>query len=202
VKSRAKCLITFASSLFAPINDVHGDLSTNKTTIAASREVLGLVLAYTFWYVAENPQVQQRIRDELTSSGIDMTTVPSPATLGSNLSTSIPSALDKLPYLSAVINESLRLRPTSTLLPRVTPSDRSVSVAGVDNIPPGTRINAFQWFVHRDPKKWDRVDEFVPERWLARDGEKRGREDVLWAFASGPRGCLGSNWTLYGEFPP
>lgn len=26
-------------------------------------------------------------------------------------------------------------------------------------------------------------------------GKGQGREDVLWAFASGPRMCLGSHWT-------
>ncbi len=110
--------------------------------------------------------------------------------------------LDSLPYLRAVIDESLRMRPTSTPLPRITPSDRTVSVAGIDNIPPGTRINTFQWFVHRDPSKWDRVDEWCPYRWLGR-GEgvgKLAREDVLWAFASGPRICLGNNLTYYSMF--
>jgi unspecific monooxygenase len=109
---------------------------------AASREVLGLVLAYTFWYIAQNPHVQQRIRAELAAAEIDMSAVPSPVSAGANLSGSLPTALDKLPYLGAVINESLRMRPTSTLLPRITPPDRTVSVAGIDDIPPNTRINA------------------------------------------------------------
>jgi cytochrome P450 len=116
---------------------------------------------------------------------------------------SIPAALEKLAYLNAVIHESLRMRPTSTPLPRITPPDCSVTVAGVEGIPPNTRINTFQWFLHRDPRKWARVDEFIPERWLERiDGTKKkssGREDVLWPFASGPRMCLGTNWTYYGK---
>jgi cytochrome P450 len=129
-----------------------------------------------------------------------MTNKPSLAADAGGLAGSVPQALDKVRYLDAVIYESLRMRPTSTLLPRITPPDRSVSIAGVDGIPPNTRVNAFQWFVHRDPKKWDRVDEWVPERWMERDeSKKNGREDVLWAFASGPRVCLGNNWTFYGK---
>lgn len=162
----------------------------------------GLVLAYTFWYLAQHPYAQKRLRDELMASGIDMTSRPTPAAdMSTSLSGSIPTALDKVKYLDAVINESLRMRPTSTPLPRTTPPDRCVSLMGVDNIPPGTRVNAFQWFVHRDPGKWDRVDDWIPERWLGRDesGKKGGREDVLWAFASGPRVCLGTNWTFYGK---
>jgi len=138
--------------------------------------------------------VQQTIREELVADGIDLTRRGS-----DDDSTKITAAkLDSLPYLKAVIDESLRMRPTSTPLPRVTPPDRTSSVAGVDNIPPGTRINSFQWFVHRDPAKWDRVHEWLPERWLGRDMEKRAaREDVLWAFVSGPRTCLGNNLTYY-----
>ena len=110
--------------------------------------------------------------------------------------------LDSLPYLRAVINESLRMRPNSTPLPRVTPPDKVVSVAGIDGIPPGTRINAFQWFVHRDPEKWRHVDEWDPDRWLEPQSisDKHNRESVLWAFASGPRNCLGSNLTYYRTY--
>ncbi len=130
-----------------------------------------------------------------------MTSAPKLADYSTDLSTALPVALGKLKFLEAVIQESLRMRPTSTPLPRITPSDRAVSIAGIDNIPPNTRVNAFQWFVHRDPTKWDRVDEWIPERWLGREhvSKKDRREDVLWALASGPRICLGSNWTYYGE---
>ncbi|KHN96075.1 Cytochrome P450 [Metarhizium album ARSEF 1941] len=161
----------------------------------------GLVLGYTFWYLAQHRHAQLRIRAELEAAGIDMTKRPAPETDVSISPDSIPVALEKVKYLDAVICESLRMRPTSTLLPRITPSDRRISLAGVDNIPPDTRVNAFQWFVHRDPEKWEKVDEWVPERWLGRDGlgRKNDREDVLWAFASGPRICLGNNWTFYGE---
>lgn len=110
--------------------------------------------------------------------------------------------LDSLPYLRAVIDECLRMRPTSTPLPRITPPNRKVSVAGIDGIPPGTRINTFQWFVHRDPQKWDNAHDWNPDHWLTRGNtdNKNEREDVLWAFASGPRMCLGNNWTYYGTY--
>lgn len=109
------------------------------------------------------------------------------------------SRLDSLPYLRAVIDECFRMRPTSTLLPRITPPDRSVSVAGIDNIPPNTRINSFQWFVHRDPTTWKNVNDWDPDRWLSidRSDKKSDREDVLWPFASGPRMCLGNHLTYY-----
>lgn len=112
-----------------------------------------------------------------------------------------PSLLDNLPYLSAVLKESLRMRPNSTPLPRITPPDRSVTIAGTEGIPPGTRVNSFQWFVHRDPTRWPLVNQWMPERWLSTDGKDgEGSENVLWAFASGPRMCAGSHLTHYRKF--
>jgi unspecific monooxygenase len=139
------------------------------------------------------------------AANIDMTATATTTTQFDFESTpAIPAKLETLPYLNAVIHESLRMRPTSTLLPRITPANRSVNVAGVEGTPPYTRINTFQWFIHRDPRRWERADEFVPERWLkSNDGTGKrngGGEDVLWSFASGPRMCLGTNWTYYSKY--
>lgn len=93
------------------------------------------------------------------------------------------------------------MRPNSTPLPRVTPSDGSVTIAGVESIPPSTRVNCFQWFIHRNPEVWYGADEWIPERWLDEDGSERDKMPPLWAFASGPRMCLGVHLTYYRERP-
>ncbi|KAL8956983.1 MAG: hypothetical protein Q9193_005631 [Seirophora villosa] len=165
--------------------------------MASSREVLGLVLAYALYYLSQKPAAQRRLREEIAFAAPEMHR-PS-----SSNSPNLPSAatLDKLPYLSAIICESLRMRPNSTPLPRITPANASVRLAGIEGIPPGVRVNAFQWFVHRDAKKWDRVDEWIPERWLDSDGKllKGSGESQLWGFCSGPRMCAGSNLSQYRQ---
>lgn len=163
---------------------------------------IGLVLGYAFWYIAQNPGAQQSIRGELTAHGIEIPRPNDFRDIAERNDRYTSAKLDSLSYLRAVIDESLRMRPTSTPLPRITPPDKGSSVAGIDNIPPGTRINSFQWFVHRDPAKWDHVHEWRPERWLQRDSDKKTfREDVLWAFVSGPRTCLGNNLSYYSSSP-
>lgn len=182
------------------------DLQKNRLAVASelfdhmsgAREVLGLVVAYTIYYISRHPNAQDRLRDELMVAGISMKKSPS---AGENATMPEPSLLDKLPYLSAILMESFRMRPNSTPLPRVTPQNRSVSLAGYDNIPPATRVNTFQWLIHRDPAKWKAVDDWRPERWLeSTDCKTDGEESRLWAFGSGPRMCIGVNFTYYSKF--
>jgi cytochrome P450 len=109
-----------------------------------------------------------------------------------------PRDLDNLPYLSAVLKESLRMRPTSNPLPRITPLDRSVDIAGIANIPAGIRVNCFSWTIHRDPERFPDPDRWIPERWLSdKDNNPIEKEQLLWSFSSGPRMCVGNHLTQY-----
>uniref|UniRef100_A0A0E0K031 Cytochrome P450 n=1 Tax=Oryza punctata TaxID=4537 RepID=A0A0E0K031_ORYPU len=95
-----------------------------------------------------------------------------------------------LPYLDAVVKESMRLHPVVPLLvPRVSRED--ASVAGHD-IPAGTRVLVNVWAIGRDPAVWGHAaEEFRPERFVGSDVDVKGQDFELLPFGSGRRMCPG-----------
>ncbi|RDX84890.1 3,9-dihydroxypterocarpan 6A-monooxygenase, partial [Mucuna pruriens] len=109
--------------------------------------------------------------------------------------------IDNLPYLQAIVKETLRLHPPSPFILRE--STKHCTIAGYD-IPAKTRLFTNVWAIGRDPKHWDNPLEFRPERFLSKDNEsgKMGQVDVrgqhyqLLPFGSGRRGCPGTSLAL------
>ncbi|XP_047978368.1 6,7,8-trihydroxycoumarin synthase-like [Salvia hispanica] len=97
--------------------------------------------------------------------------------------------LPKLPYLKAVINESLRLYPPAPLLlPRET---RDASILDGYEIGPKTMVYVNAYAVGRDPEYWESPNEFIPERFLNSDIDSKGQDFGLIPFGSGRRICAG-----------
>ncbi|KAJ6826749.1 geraniol 8-hydroxylase-like isoform X2 [Iris pallida] len=100
------------------------------------------------------------------------------------------SYISKLPYLQAVLKETLRLHPPIPfLLPRSTAS--TVDLCGY-TIPAGTRVLVNCWAIGRDDTVWtDRPEMFVPERFLGMDVDYKGQDFELVPFGAGRRICPG-----------
>ncbi|XP_058193835.1 cytochrome P450 736A117-like [Rhododendron vialii] len=97
--------------------------------------------------------------------------------------------LDQMPYLKAVIKETLRLHPPIPLLvPRE--STKDVQVMGYD-VAAGTRVVVNAWSIGRDPASWDDPEEFRPERFSNSLVDFRGHDFELIPFGAGRRGCPG-----------
>ncbi|MQM20710.1 hypothetical protein Taro_053736 [Colocasia esculenta] len=93
-----------------------------------------------------------------------------------------------LPYLQAVVKETLRLHPAACFASREAVRDATVSGY---RIPAGTALFVNIWSVGKDPKQWDAPLEFRPERFLA--GEEAGRH---FPFGGGRRICPGAALAL------
>ncbi|KAM5568245.1 geraniol 8-hydroxylase [Rosa sericea] len=101
------------------------------------------------------------------------------------------SDIAQLPYLQAVIKETVRLHPVAPLLlPRKGESD--VEIGGYI-IPKGAQVLINVWAIGRDPDTWDNPDCFKPERFLGLENEidVMGRNFELIPFGGGRRICPG-----------
>ncbi|MCE3216941.1 hypothetical protein HAX54_009585 [Datura stramonium] len=100
------------------------------------------------------------------------------------------SDLPNLPYLQAIVKETLRVHPPGPLLSwaRLAIHDTCV---GQHLIPAGTTAMVNMWAITHDEKIWSQPEEFVPERFLEEDVAIMGSDLRLAPFGSGRRVCPG-----------
>ncbi|KAF5755331.1 putative cytochrome P450 [Helianthus annuus] len=100
------------------------------------------------------------------------------------------SHINKLPYLYAIMKETLRLHPILPLLVPHCPSESCV--IGGYTIPKGARVFVNVWAIHRDPTIWETPLEFRPERFLDGKWDYTGNDFRYFPFGSGRRICAGT----------
>uniref|UniRef100_A0A0E0M6T3 Cytochrome P450 n=1 Tax=Oryza punctata TaxID=4537 RepID=A0A0E0M6T3_ORYPU len=105
--------------------------------------------------------------------------------------------MDHLPYLRAVIKETLRLHPVVPLVPNV--AEETVEIQG-HVVPKGSTILVNLWAVHRDAEAWPEPNRFLPERFMLRQHGQEAADHALGTattefelipFSAGRRVCLG-----------
>ncbi|KAJ8065223.1 hypothetical protein OCU04_005928 [Sclerotinia nivalis] len=127
------------------LNDIYGDA---VAVVIAGSHTTASSLTFVFYELAMNLGIQRKLHDELK-----------------NLPTIFThDSLIELPYLNAVINESLRLH---SVLP--TGGNRQAGPEGVyvegQYIPPHTTIVAPRHTISRLESCFEKANEFIPERW-------------------------------------
>ncbi|CAI0553576.1 unnamed protein product [Linum tenue] len=104
------------------------------------------------------------------------------------------SDIHRLPYLQAIVKETLRLHPPGPLLlPRKASAD--VEVCGF-LVPEGAQILVNVWAIGRDSLTWDDPSSFVPERFLGSKVDVKGNNFELLPFGGGRRICPGASLAL------
>lgn len=95
----------------------------------------------------------------------------------------------RLPYLSCIVKETLRIHPPFPLLsPRKT--EDQVMLMGY-TIPKGTQVLVNAWAIGRDPFVWEDSEEFKPERFVASQIDIQGQDFEVIPFGGGRRMCAG-----------
>lgn len=186
-------------SLLYPTALLHRDISVASEVfdhILAGQETAGLAMTYLTWHMSQDQDLQRRLRDELLSIEPNLRLRDDGAR-----SLPDPKELDALPLLHAIMMETLRLNaPIGGPEPRRTPFPQCH--IGPYAVPGGVRIAALAHTLHRDESVFPDCEKWDPTRWLLPEGdEKTGRlrNRQFWAFGSGGRMCIGSNFAVKGE---
>ncbi|MED6214590.1 hypothetical protein PIB30_104485, partial [Stylosanthes scabra] len=106
------------------------------------------------------------------------------------------SDMNKLPYLQAIVKETLRLYPAA---PLAAPHELTENCTlGGYNIKKGTWLITNIWKINTDPSVWSDHLEFRPEKFLTthKDIDVRGHHFELLPFGGGRRICPGISFGL------
>lgn len=98
--------------------------------------------------------------------------------------------LKKLEGINSLFNESLRLYPPVSFLPRE--ATKPLEMRG-KKIMPKDMITVAPWLLHRNKNYWHRPHDFKPERWFD-DSEKESIKDCFIPFGKGERICIGAGF--------
>ena len=146
------------------------------TLIFAGHETLTSTLCWALHHLATHPSAQERLFDEL-SEGLPSGIVE-------------PELVRDMPYLTAVVNETLRLSPVAPAIPRRL--QEPMTLAGYD-LPAGAVIAPSPLMAHRDPEAWERPEQFEPDRFLVHRPSPFG----FFPFGGGTRRCAGTVFARY-----
>ncbi|KAG8779856.1 hypothetical protein FRC15_009878 [Serendipita sp. 397] len=173
-----------------------------NTLLSGGSETTALAITWTLHYLSLHPEVQERLREELCT----VQTYSPSQVCGDDEILALFESIDSLPYLDAVIKESLRLSPSIHSTIRVAMVDDEIPLSEsmvmrdgkVENV---LRVKQGQWIhlpleaVNIDKTIWgDDAWEFKPERWEALPKEVSrlpGAYSHMLSFSAGPRVCIG-----------
>jgi cytochrome P450 len=145
---------------------------------AAGTETTANTLVQATWAVLHNPQIRKTLQAELQTAIPDKNEMVDWATL------------ESLPYLRAVIKESLRLSyGVPGRIPRTVPPSGATFCG--QYIPPGTSVAHSVYCYHTDDKLFNDAKIFQPERWLESPEKYQELENRMLSFSRGSRSCLG-----------
>ncbi|KAF4469558.1 cytochrome P450 oxidoreductase [Fusarium albosuccineum] len=144
----------------------------------AGSDTTAIAMNNAMYHLLKHPEVLKKLQEEVDSA-LDEDEVIAPF-----------DKVKHLPYLRAVIDETLRITPSVTFnLPRRTPSEGCA--IGDDFIAGETSVSISAWTAHRDEEIYPEPECFRPERWIGEGAQELQKGFI--AFSAGARGCIGRN---------
>ncbi|KAI6100627.1 cytochrome P450, partial [Pisolithus sp. B1] len=169
-----------------------------KSILIAGYESTSITMTWALLELARNPNIQSKLREELLAFGEEPT---------------YDQQQHSLPYLDAVVHETLRVHPPVTDLFRVAAEDdviplsepvvtQSGKVVNSISVARGMQIGIPISCINRSTEIWGAdAKVFRPERWLEEGGIPKKAQDIqayrhLLTFVDGPKTCLGKNFAV------
>lgn len=174
--------VDFLALLMAARDAETGEPMTDKalidevmTLVVAGHETTASALNWAWFLLGCHPHAEANLHAELDG-----------------LKGTGPGELDQLPYVDAVVQETLRLYPPGWLLTR-----RAIEDDVIDGfrLKAGTDVFVCPYTLHRHPEYWEDPEHFLPDRFVKGQSENRHRYAYI-PFAMGPRRCVGEGFAL------
>lgn len=148
------------------------------TLFLAGHETVANALSWTWWCLAQHPELQERLVEELDR------------VLGDR--DPCFEDLPRLQYTGQVLDEVMRLYPPAWIVERQALGEDEV---GPYRIPARCLVSIPTFTVHRHPDHWTDPERFDPER-FAPGNEKNRPRYAYFPFGAGPRTCIGNAFAL------
>ncbi len=152
--------------------ELHDEL---VTLLFAGHETTATAVSWALYWVHKQPEIREKLLSELDRLG----ELPE------------PTNIFKLPYLTAVCNETLRIYPVAYI---TTPREvkQPVELMGYQ-LEPGTRVYGCIYLTHQREDLYPNPKEFKPERFL----ERQYTPYEFFPFGGGARRCIGEALAMF-----
>jgi len=148
------------------------------TIFLAGHETTANALSWTHYLLAQHPEVEARLHEEIhTVVGDDSVK---------------PEHFQRLFYTQNIIRESLRLYPPAYVIGRQV--DKTVEIGGYQ-FTKGEMVLMSQYVMHRLPEYFEHPEEFKPER-FENNFIKTIPPYAYFPFGGGPRVCIGNHFAF------
>jgi len=174
-------------SVFLQVQDDEGIGMTDRqlhdeimTLFLAGHETTANVLSWTWLLLGQNPEVEEKLFEELRR------------VLGGRVPT--PADLPRLSYTDTVLRESMRLYPPVWVIGR-----RALAPfrLGEYELPADTNVLISQLLMHRDARYFPEPERFDPDRWRGNDPRSASLPRFAYfPFGGGPRVCIGAGFGM------
>jgi cytochrome P450 len=148
------------------------------TILLAGHETTANALSWTWYLLAQDKRVQNKLHEELDN------TLRGRAPVFADLV--------ELSYTRAVFEEALRLYPPAWAISRRPVED---DVVGGYRIPAGSTVLLSPYVTHRNPRFWANPGAFDPERFYPASARDRPAY-AYFPFGGGPRKCIGNGFAM------